>query len=190
MHLFNGRDGGGPRLSDFTYPGGMSPNPFSLWQALLHTLHREKRPGYLLGEIVLAVLLLHVLALLWLFAPSEPIAQAKPLVMEVSLVAAPKQEPHMAQPAPPKPPKPKPKKKAAAKKKPVLKKPLPKDAVALPKPQETEQAAATASKSSAAAATTSLTNRRSPRLKNGHSFRRCAAARRSPVRSSCRSFSR
>lgn len=142
MHLFNGRDGGGPRLSDFTYPGGMSLNPFSLWQALLHTLHREKRPGYLLGEIVLAILLLHVLGLLWLFAPSEPIAQAKPLVMEVSLVAAPKQEPRMAQPAPPKPPKPKPEKKAAAKKKPVLKKPLPKDAVELPKPQETESAAA------------------------------------------------
>jgi protein TonB len=146
MHLFTGRDGRGPRISDFTYPGGMSLNPFSLWQALLHALHREKRPGYLLGEIVLAVLLLHVLALLWLFAPSEPIAQAKPLMMEVSLVAAPKQKPNITPPAPPKPPeppKPKPKKKAVVNKKPIARKPslpLPKDAEALPKPAETQAA--------------------------------------------------
>ncbi|MBL1263897.1 energy transducer TonB [Methylomicrobium sp. RS1] len=140
MQFFNSRHGG-PSTPDFVYPGGTSSHPLSSWQALLNRLRREKRPGYLFGEIVLAVFLLHVLALHWLFAPSEPIAQAKPLVMEVSLVAAPKQEPHAAPPAPPKPPeppKPKPKKKTVAKKKPVMKKPLPKEAVALPKPAEAE----------------------------------------------------
>jgi len=145
MHFFNFRDGGA-RAPDFAYPGGTSTHPFSSWQALLHTLRLEKRPGYLLGEIVLTVLLLHLLVLLWLFAPSEPIAQAKPLMMEVSLVAAPKQETHVAPPAPPKPPeppKPKPKKKPVAKKKPDVRKPpkpVSKDAVALPKAAETQAA--------------------------------------------------
>jgi protein TonB len=141
MQFVNSRDSG-PSTPKFAYSGGMASHPLSFWQTLLW---REKRPGYLFGEIVLAVFLLHGLALLWLSTPSEPISQAKPLMMEVSLVAAPKQEPHVAPPAPPKPPeppKPKPKKKPAAKKKPVVKKPLPKDAVALPKPQETETAAA------------------------------------------------
>jgi protein TonB len=140
MQFFNSRDGG-PSMPDFVYPGGTDSHPLSSWQALLY---REKRPGYLFGEIVLAVFLLHALVLFWLAAPSEPIAQAKPLIMEVSLVAAPKQEPHAALPAPPKPPeppKPKPKKKPAMKKKPVVKKPVPKDAVALPKPQAAEAAA-------------------------------------------------
>ncbi|WP_024300108.1 energy transducer TonB [Methylomicrobium lacus] len=145
MHFFNFREGG-TRAPDFAYPGGTSTHPFSSWQALLHALRLEKRPGYLLGEIVLTVLLLHLLVLLWLFAPSEPIAQAKPLMMEVSLVAAPKQETHVAPPAPPKPPeppKPKPKKKPVAKKKPDVRKPpkpVSKDAVALPKAAETQAA--------------------------------------------------
>jgi protein TonB len=140
MQFFNSRDGG-PSTPNFAYSGGTGSHPLSSWQALLY---REKRPGYLLGEIVLAVLLLHALVLLWLAAPSEPIAQAKPLMMEVSLVVAPKHEPHMAPPAPPKPPeppKPKPKKKPAVKKKPVMKKPLQKDALALPKPQASEAVA-------------------------------------------------
>jgi len=145
MHFFNFREGG-TRAPDFAYPGGTSTHPFSSWQALLHALRLEKRPGYLLGEIVLTVLLLHLLVLLWLFAPSEPIAQAKPLMMEVSLVAAPKQETHVAPPAPPKPPeppKPKPKKKPVAKKKPDVRKPpkpVSKDAVALPKAAEIQAA--------------------------------------------------
>ncbi|MEC4748526.1 energy transducer TonB [Methylomicrobium sp. Wu6] len=145
MQLFNSRDGG-PSAPDFAYPGGAATDPHSSWQALLQALRREKRPGYLFGEIVLVVLLLHVSALLWLFAPSEPVAQAKPLMMEVSLVAAPKQQPNVAPPAPPKPPeppKPKPKKKPVAKKKPDVRKPpkpLSKDALALPKPAETQAA--------------------------------------------------
>jgi protein TonB len=143
MQLFNSRDGA-MSTSGFVFSGGTGGYPLSFRQVLFALLRREKRPGYLFGEIVLAVFLLHVLALLRLFAPSEPIAQAKPLMMEVSLLAEPKQEPHAAPPAPPKPlepPKPKLKKKSAAKKKPLVKKPLPKDTMALPKPQEAETAA-------------------------------------------------
>lgn len=136
MQLLNNREVGSSAPA-FLYPGGTVAGPLSSRQALLALLIREKRPGYLFGEIVLAVFLLHALALLWLFAPTDPIAQAKPLMMEVSLVASPKQETHPAPPAPPKPPEP-PKKKP--KKKPVEKKPLAKDAVALPKPQETDAA--------------------------------------------------
>jgi protein TonB len=144
MQHFNNRDGGSS-TPNFLYAGGTAAGALSSRQTLLAMLSREKRPGYLFGEIVLAVFLLHVLTLLWLFAPAEPIVQAKPLMMEVSLVATPKQEPHVAPPAPPKPPeppKPKPKKKTVAKKKPVIKKPLPKDAAALPKPAETAAEAA------------------------------------------------
>jgi protein TonB len=140
MQFFNSRDGG-PSTPNFAYPGGTASHPLPSWQALLY---REKRPGYLFGEIVLAVFLLHALVLLWLTMPSDPIVQAKPLMMEVSLVASPKQEPHAAPPAPPKPPeppKPKPKKKTVAKKKPVMKKPMQKEAVAIPKPQAAETAA-------------------------------------------------
>jgi protein TonB len=144
MQLFNHRNAG-LSTPNFLYAGGTAAGALSSWQTLRVWLSREKRPGYLFGEIVLAVFLLHVLVLLRLFAPAEPVAQAKPLMMEVALVAAPKQEPHVAPPAPPKPPeppKPKPKKKTVAKKKPVVKQSLPKAAAALPKPVETETEAA------------------------------------------------
>jgi protein TonB len=112
----------------------------------------EERPRSMLGLLALLVLLLHVWALTWLLRPIEPLTAAQPLLMEVSLLAAPAQQTVAAPPAPPpvkkppllKQPRPKPPPK---KKPPVVQKPpdLPQPETAAPvKPAAQPESDATA----------------------------------------------
>jgi protein TonB len=80
--------------------------------------------------LLILVCSVHLWGTLWLLQPVEPVATAKPLMMEMSLVSAPGKQLTTAPPAPPKPvepvkPKKSPVKKALKKKKPA-------------KPQQTE----------------------------------------------------
>jgi protein TonB len=84
--------------------------------------------------LLILVLLLHLWGALWLLQPVEPMTLAQPLMMEVSMLSAPGQQPTTAPPAPPKPVAPiKPKKPPV--KKPVKKKtPVKQKQPELPKP--------------------------------------------------------
>ncbi|MGR8933554.1 MAG: energy transducer TonB [Gammaproteobacteria bacterium] len=85
----------------------------------------EERPATMLGLLLLLVLLLHVWVLRWLMPSAEPHREARPLIMEVALLAAAQQQAAPAQ----QPPAPPPAKKIDVPQKPKAKpilKPLPK----------------------------------------------------------------
>ena len=95
-------------------------------RSLFETLTGEEKPLSIGGLLLILVLLLHLWGALWLLQPAEPITLAQPLMMEVSLVSAPGEQPTTAAPAPPKanePIKP-PIKPPVQPKKPPLKKPV------------------------------------------------------------------
>jgi protein TonB len=87
----------------------------------------EEKPVVMKSLLLILIGLLHLWGTIWLLKPREPITLAQPLMMEMTLVAAPGQQPTSAPPAPPKPVEPiQPKKKPVVKpfKKPVKKKKL------------------------------------------------------------------
>ena len=71
-------------------------------RTLFEFLTGEENPLSIGSLLLILVLLLHLWGALWLLQPVEPITLAQPLMMEVSLVSAPGQEPSTAPPAPPK----------------------------------------------------------------------------------------
>lgn len=64
----------------------------------------EEKANNMLSLLTILVVLLHVYAFIWLFAPEEQFTPAQPLIMQVSMVTVSAPKP---QPAPPKPPEPK-----------------------------------------------------------------------------------
>jgi protein TonB len=104
------------------------------------------------GLLLTLVLSAHLCAAVWMLQPAEPVTQAKPMIMEVSLVAAPSPRPAAAPVAQPKPEEPKkpPVKKQVKKKEPVVRKqmelpkPLPMSDAALPTPSAAPPIAASA----------------------------------------------
>lgn len=92
-------------------------------RSLYDALTGEERPGSMLLLLSLLVLLLHVWVLMELIRPDEVQTEARPLIMEVSLLAAP-QQPIATPAAPAQAPAPPPVKKTVAVKRPQPK-PLP-----------------------------------------------------------------
>jgi periplasmic protein TonB len=97
------------------------------WQApdsFVAGLLGEERPRDMLILLTVLVLLLHVCLLTWLKRPGEAVTEAKPLTMEVSMIAISAPKPALAPPQPSPPPE----KKTPPKKvqpKPAAKKPPP-----------------------------------------------------------------
>lgn len=96
-----------------------------IWLALMG----EEQPCEMLVLLLTLVLLLHVWLLTVLMKPEEKITEAKPLVMEVSMIAISAPKPAVEPPKPAPPPPPPPQKKQPPpqkpKTKPVVKKPAP-----------------------------------------------------------------
>ncbi|MGR9014944.1 MAG: energy transducer TonB [Gammaproteobacteria bacterium] len=100
-------------------------------RSLFKSVTGQEKPYSIGGLLLMLVLSLHLWAAIWLLQPAEPITKAQPMLIEVSLIAAPSQQAAtpIAQPKPIEP-KQKPVKKPVKKKKPVTQKPM-----TLPKPQ-------------------------------------------------------
>jgi protein TonB len=134
-------------------------------QALFKILTGQEKPHSMRGLLLTLVLSLHLWGVIWLLQPAEAVTKAQPMVMEVSLIAAPSQKASAAPIAQPKPvePKKEPVKKPVKKKQPVIRKQmeLPKPmAMAdelLPAPSKLESAPAPAAASAAAKASSKVT---------------------------------
>ncbi|MGR8953532.1 MAG: energy transducer TonB, partial [Gammaproteobacteria bacterium] len=74
--------------------------------SLMDHVSGEENPVRLFSELFLLVMLLHAYVIVYLLKPSEVETLAKPLIMDVALIAAP--APPAAKPVPPSPPKPRP----------------------------------------------------------------------------------
>lgn len=127
-------------------------------QSLFKSLTGQEKPLSMGGLLLTLVLLLHLWAAIWMLQPAEAVTKAQPMIMEVSLIAAPSQKAAAAPIAQPKPVEPKkpPVQKPVKPKKPVTHKQLelPKPpAMAdemLPAPSKTESAPAPVAASAAA----------------------------------------
>ncbi len=126
MYLFNSHENG--TLTPFD--GAAMPTTQKM-QSLFDTLTGQEKPKSMGGLLLTLVLLLHLSAAIWMRQPAESVTKAQPMVMEVSLIAAPNQ-PAAAAPAPAQP-KPVEQKKQPDKK-PVKKKPVIRKPIELPKP--------------------------------------------------------
>jgi protein TonB len=114
MHLFKSRDGAFPNGESALF-GGADAIFMRLSRGLYAALTAEERLASMLGLSMLLALTLHLGALVSLPRPAEPSAAAQPLLMEVSLLAAPQPQaavspvpsPPVKKPSPPKTVKPK-----------------------------------------------------------------------------------
>ena len=118
---------------------------------LLEQFAGVEQPQSLATLLFLLVVSLHLWAVQRLAQPQQPLVLAQPLMMQVSMVSAPKPQAQLAPPAPPAPPKPpepiKPKPKQIPVKKPVKHKPklpkpvkLPKAVTPIPLPEPADEA--------------------------------------------------
>jgi protein TonB len=98
---------------------------------LFKALLGEEKPRSMGSLLLMLVLLLHLWAAIWMLQPAEAVTKAQPMVMEVSLVAAPSRQAAAAPVVQPKPEEPKkpPEKKPVKPKKSVTRKQM-----ELPKP--------------------------------------------------------
>lgn len=127
---------------------------------LFKALIGQENPSSMRGLLLILVLLVHVWAVIWLTRPAESVTKARPMMMQVSLVAAPSQQAAATPIAQTKPEEPKktPLKKPEQKKKPVIRKqmerpkPVAKAEQALPAPTLSESAPAPVTPSVAAPA--------------------------------------
>lgn len=107
-------------LASFSgYRPAQQEGPNSFWQSLLG----EEKPANMIKLLTVLALLLHIWGLQQLLKPEDPLTQAKPLMMEVSMIAISAPKPSVAPPPPAPPP---PEKKPPPKKQPP--KPVPKKA--------------------------------------------------------------
>ena len=99
--------------------------------SLVKALTGQENPHSMRGLLLALVLLVHLWAVIRMLQPAEIVTKAQPMMMEVSLVAAPSQQAAAAPIAQPKPEEPKkpPLKKPVKKKQPVVRKQM-----ELPKP--------------------------------------------------------
>ncbi len=140
MYLFKNPKGGPSVQALAPLTGVAIPTVF---KAIGHEKPRS------MGSLLLTlIVLLHLCAAIWLLQPAKPFTQAKPMIMEMSLVAAPSQQAAAAPVVQPKPEEPKkpPEKKPDKPKKPVTRKqmerpkPLPMAEPLLPAPSKSESA--------------------------------------------------
>ena len=104
----------------------ITPKIFSLFKSV-----GKENPLSMGGLLLTLILLLHLWAAIWLLQPAEPFTKAQPMMIEVSLVAAPSQQAAAAPVVQPKPPEPK---KEPVKKPVKQKKPITHKQIELPKP--------------------------------------------------------
>lgn len=108
--------------------GGSAATLAALPSLLLDNLTGEEKPGRMLLELSLLVLLLHVWFLVYWQSPVEAVTPALPLVMQVSLIAASAPKSPVAASAPAVKPSPAPKKpkqkRLISKKPPLVRKPV------------------------------------------------------------------
>ena len=151
MYLFkNHKDG--LTVEALTSLGGVAPPTAQQTRSLFKGLTGEENPRVMGGLLLTLVLSAHLCAAVWMLQPAEPVTQAQPMIMEVSLIAAPSPQPAAVPVAQPKPEEPKktPVKKPAKKKEPVVRKqmelpkPLPMSDAALPAPSAAPPMAASA----------------------------------------------
>ncbi len=134
-------------------------------RSLFKALTGQENPCSMGGLILILVLLLHLWVAIWLLQPAEAFTKAQPMMMEVSLVAAPSQQVAAAPIAQPKPvePKKQPVKKPVKQKKPVthkqmeLPKPLAMADEMLPAPSAAESAPVSVATSTAAKVSSKVT---------------------------------
>lgn len=80
-------------------PGGSVVTLKNITHVLIESLTAEEKPGRLLLELGILVLLLHAWVLIHLLNPAEPvITPAEPLIMQISLIPAPESKPQVATP--------------------------------------------------------------------------------------------
>ena len=72
---------------------------------LIAQLFGEEKPSNMVSLLTILVLLIHVYALMWFFAPEEKFTPAQSLQMEVSMVTISAPKPQVAPPKPVEPPK-------------------------------------------------------------------------------------
>jgi protein TonB len=129
MYLFK-NDKGGLVNQALTPLGGAVPTAQKM-RSLFKALTGQEKPRSMGGLLLTLALSVHLWAAIWLLQPAEPYTKAQPMIMEVSLVAAPSQQAAAAPIAQPKPEEPKkqPVKKPVKKKQPIVRK-----QIELPKP--------------------------------------------------------
>jgi len=143
MYLFNNYE------DSALTPWDGTPMPI---RKLFKALPGEEKPLSMSSLLLVLVLSLHLWAAIWMMKPAEAVTKAQPMIMEVSLIAAPSQKAAAAPVAQPKPEEPKkpPVKKPAKPKKPVVRKqmelpkPLAMAEEMLPAPSKLESAPASA----------------------------------------------
>lgn len=165
MYLFKSHEGGLPG-QDLTLLGGIAITMDQKMRSLFEALTGDEEPRFI-GELLLTlVLLLHLWAAIWMLQPAEAVTVAQPMIMEVSLVAAPSQQAAAAPVVQPKPVEPKkpPVKKPVKPKKPVtrkqmeLPKPLAMADEMLPAPSKSESAPEPVAASAAANVSSKVTS--------------------------------
>jgi protein TonB len=130
MYLFKSPKGG-LTFQALTSLAGPAIPTVQKMKILFKALIGQEKPQSMGGLLLTLVLLLHLWIILWLLQPAEAFTKAQPMMMEVSLIAAPSQQAAAAPIAQPKPEEPKkqPVKKPVKQKKPVTHK-----QIELPKP--------------------------------------------------------
>jgi protein TonB len=126
MHLFNSHEG-----SKLAFWGSFALPADQTMQPLFKALTDQERPRSMRVLLLILTLSLHLWVAAWLFEPPKPLTPAQPMIMEISLIAAPSAQVAMASVAQPKPveAKKEPVKKTVKKKPPIIRKPK-----ELPKP--------------------------------------------------------
>ena len=145
MYLFKNDKDGLPIQMLTPLAGTEMPTKQNM-RSLFEALTGQENPHTMRGLLLTLVLLVHLSAAIWLLKPAEAFTKAQPMMMEVSLVAAPSQQAAAAPIVQPKPAEPKkpPEKKPVKKKKPVtpqqmeLPKPLAMADEMLPAPSKSE----------------------------------------------------
>ncbi|MCK9397495.1 MAG: energy transducer TonB, partial [Methylobacter sp.] len=87
MYFFkNHKDG--LTVQALTSLGGVALPSLQKTHPLFKGLTGEENPRAMGGLLLTLVLSAHLCAAVWMLQPAEPVTQAKPMIMEVSLVAA------------------------------------------------------------------------------------------------------
>jgi protein TonB len=145
MYLFNNHEG-----SVLAPLDGIAIPTEQKVRSLFEALTGEEKPQSMRGLLLTLVMSLHLWVGIWMLQPDEPVTKAQPMIMEVSLIAAPNQQAAaplaQAKPVEPKkqPDKKPVKKKAVIRKQTELPKPLAMAEATLPAPSTVESAPAPA----------------------------------------------
>lgn len=129
MYLFKSHKGGLIVQALTPLAGAVMPTKQKM-QSLFKALTGQEKPYSMRGLVLTLALSLHLWAVIWMLQPAEPFTKAEPMIMEVSLVAAPSQQAAAAPIVQPKPVEP----KKEPLKKPVKKKPVTHKQIEVPKP--------------------------------------------------------